>query len=607
MLKNLSKKKDILKEIQPVSNKENLFLPDRVTEREDHVVIENTLTRFLVVDMLPEQLHFGWFSAITSIPRVAVSVTIHPYSYEQASNRISKQQTALGAELIQAEKDGNTRRIDVLNLKYSFYRQLLTEINLRRTNIVSLTVVIAVSASTIEELNARVAKIQDILGSTKAVTMYLHQIEGLRNILPGVQSLNEYHDVTIANAACVSPLISTNVSHPSGIYFGLNETGSPCFLNLFIGEPYLYGPHMYITGMTRSGKSYTIKGLIARSRALGRKVVVLDPEGEYKNIAEALGGAYVRFHSSMKPSFNPFDIEPTYEKDIGWFLDIPGKADDIVSLLGVMLEAQSAEKLTSEERALASRAVRIEYESLGIYDKDPESIYKPGGYATEDGVVVGKTYKEMPTFSSFRECISKLGGNRLANILSDYCVGGPLGFFDGQTIEKLQDKHFVVFDMSSLNNEFAKMYAMQVMLTWLWDKYVRSDKTIEKHLIVDEAWLFMQYQYSAVFLSQIARRGAKHNTSLIAASQSFREFLTQEGLTFLNQCDTKFFLKMQKADAESLMELFGLSRDLVDRLITFEKGRGVLRTGNESAVIQFKGFQFEEQFLRSDPGAVLMR
>ena len=607
MLKKIARKPSQPKETKSISNKENLFLPDRVTEREDHLVIENTLTRVLVVDMLPEQLHFGWFSAVTSIPGVAVSVTIHPYSYEQASDRVARQQTALGAELIQAEKDGNTRRIDVLNLKYSFYRQLLTEINLRRTNIVSLTVVIAVSASTIQDLNVRVAKIQDILGSTKAVTMYLRQIEGLRNILPGVQSLNEYHDVTIANAACISPLISTNISHPSGVFFGLNETGSPCFLDLFIGEPRLYGLHMFITGMTRSGKSYAMKGLIARSQALGRKAVVLDPEGEYKNIAEALGAVYVRFHSSMKTLFNPFDIEPTYEDDIGWFLDIPGKADDIVSLLGVMLEAQSGERLTSEERALVSRAVKIEYESRGMFNKEPDSIFKPGGHTTEDGMIVGKTYKEMPTFSSFRECLSKLGADRLANILSDYCVGGPLGFFDGQTAEKLQDKDLVVFDMSSLNNQFTKMYAMQVMLTWLWDKYVRSDKTIEKHLIVDEAWLFMMYKYSAEFLSQIARRGAKHNTSLIAASQSFREFLTKEGITFLNQCDTKFFLKMQKADAESLIELFGLSHDLVDRLITFEKGRGILKAGNESAVIQFKGFQFEEQFLRSDPGAVLLR
>lgn len=594
------------KETPPVSRKENLFLPDRITEREDYLVIENTYIRTLSIDMLPEQMHFGWFSNISSIPGVTVSVTIHPYTFEEASNRVAKQQIALGAELLNAEKDGNTRRIDILNLKYSFYRQLLAEINLHRTNIVSLTVVISLSAPTLQELNLRTYKIQDILGSSKAVTMYLRQLEGLRNLLPGVQSISEYHDVTISNAACASPLISTNVSHPSGIFFGLNETGSPCFLDLFIGEPRLYGPHMFITGTTRSGKSYTLKGLIARSLAIGRRAVVLDPEGEYRGIAESLGGAYIKFHPSMKPLFNPFDIEPTFENDIGWFLDIPGKTDDIVSLLSIMLE-EAGEKLTSEERAIAARAVKIEYESLGIYGDQPDSIYKTGGYESSEGAIVGKTYKDMPTFSTLQARLASLGAIRLGNILTDYCRGGPLGYFDSQTEVDFKNEQLICFDMSSLNNDFSKVYAMQVMLTWLWDKYVRNDKTIEKHLIVDEAWLFMANKHSATFLSQIARRGAKYNTSLIAASQSFREFLTPEGQTFLGQCDVKYFLKMQKTDAEHLIELFDLSYELVERISAFSRGQGVLRAGKESAVIRFKGFQFEEAFLRSDPGAVLLR
>ena len=108
-------------------------------------------------------------------------------------------------------------------------------------------------------------------------------------------------------------------------------------------------------------------------------------------------------------------------------------------------------------------------------------------------------------------------------------------------------------------------------------------------------------------MSQLARRGAKHNTSLIAASQSFREFLSQEGIAFLNQCDTKYFLKMQKRDAEALGDLFSLSNELIERVVGFQRGQGVLRTGNESAVIYFQGFPFEEHFLRSDPGAVLTR
>lgn len=584
-------------------------MPERVTEREDCLLINNIFTRVMAIDMLPEQLNFGWLSGISSMPGVTVSVTIHPYKHEEASNRISKQQTSLGAELIRAEKEGNTRRMDVLNLKYQFYRQLLREINLHRTNIVSITVTVAVSANTHDYLNKKCAKIQDMLRATQLKTLYLKQIDGLKSILPGITPLDEYHDVTIANAACLSPLVSSNLSHPSGIYFGLNESGSPCFLDLFTGEPRLFGPHMFITGTTRSGKSYSLKGMIARSIALGRRAVILDPEGEYKELIRALEAVHIRLHASMEPMFNPFDIEPAFDESLGWFLDIPTKIDDIVSLFGTTLESQAGERLTAEEHALLNRAIREEYENRGIYDNKPDSIYDKGGVETEEGVVISKVSKDMPTFSSLKERLEKSGAIKLANIMTNYCKGGPLGFFDGQSSNKLKDAQLVCIDISALGNDFSKMFAMSVMLTWLWDKYVKINKNHQKHIIVDEAWLFMNYKYSAQFLSDIARRGAKYNTSLIAASQSFREFMTEEGLTFLNQCDTKFFLKMKENDASALQDprLFGLSPELTNRIINFQRGRGVLRAGNESVVVQFKGFPFEEHFLRSDPGAVISR
>ena len=146
--------------------------------------------------------------------------------------------------------------------------------------------------------------------------MYLRQIEGLKPFA-GSNTINEYHDVTIANAACMSPLIGVNISHPSGIYFGQNVTGSPCLLDLFIGQPRLFGPHMFITGTTRSGKSYSLKGLISRSIAIGRKAVVIDPEGEYKTLTQALDGTYTRFHANMNTMFNPFDIHPTNDDELG--------------------------------------------------------------------------------------------------------------------------------------------------------------------------------------------------------------------------------------------------------------------------------------------------
>ncbi|MDD2586854.1 MAG: hypothetical protein PHR65_05920 [Syntrophomonadaceae bacterium] len=120
---------------------------------------------------------------------------------------------------------------------------------------------------------------------------------------------------------------------------------------------------------------------------------------DYKNLIEALGGAYIRLIPSMKVAFNPFDIEPLYDDQIGWHIDIAGKTDDIVSLVSTMLEAQSGEKISAEERSLANRAVRMEYEERQIHEDDPESIYQEGGRETSDGVIVGKSYKEMEYYN----------------------------------------------------------------------------------------------------------------------------------------------------------------------------------------------------------------
>jgi len=586
-------------------NLQKLFMADRISEREDHVRVNNLYCRVMYVETLPEQIHFGWMTPISYIPGVTVSITMHPYTYEKASDKIDSEKNKLGAELIYAEKHGDTRRMDTLNIKYAFYRQLLTEINMRRTNITSVSVVVTVTASDIRELDIKCDKIKDIMGATRLIPMYLKQIQGLKCVLPGVESIDEFHDVTVGNAACLSPLININISHPSGIYFGENETGSPCFLDLFIGQPRLFGPHMFITGMTRSGKSYTVKGMIARSNAIGRKVVVIDPEGEYKELATTFkeDAEYIRLHPSMEVMFNPFDVEPEVDDIMGEFIDIAGKVDDITSLICTVLEAQSGDKLKGEERSILSSAIRQEYTELGI-NKNPDSIYEYDEKETKEGLLVGRSLKTMPTFSSLSSRLERMGAIKLKTILSDFVKGGPLGFFDGQTAFKLREKHLVVFDNSALRNQLSKMYAMFVLLSWLWEKYVKVDKHIQKHIVVDEAWLMMAYPATAEFMSQIARRGAKYNTSLIAASQSFREFATEEGTVFLNQCATKLFLRMEPDDAKTLGLLFNLSPDLVKRISSFVPGQGILKMGNESGIVKFQGFSFEERFLRSDPGAV---
>ena len=83
--------------------------------------------------------------------------------------------------------------------------------------------------------------------------------------------------------------------------------------------------------------------------------------------------------------------------------------------------------------------------------------------------------------------------------------------------------------------------------------------------------------------------------------------LLRRGIVFMQQCNTKFFLKLETQDARALGEIFDLSPALVERIETFMPGQGILRMGKESGIVKFHGFPLEEEFLSSDPQAVALR
>lgn len=535
-----------------------------------------------------------------------MSVSLFPYSQKEASNIVSGWQNDIGSELLLAKKHGDTTKTGALQVKYNFYYELLTDINLRRNNIVAASITIMILAPTYKELVIKSNYVKDILGATRAVTMYQKQTEGLIHTLPFMSNINEYHDVTVANATCLSPLISTDFTHPSGIWFGENTTGSPVFLDLFIGPPRLNGPHMFIVGMTRSGKSYALKGIVARSIAQGESVTIHDPEGEYRSLVQELGGVLVKFKPNMECMFNLFDIEPEFDEDRGiYYIDIAGKSEEISQIISSVIEFDSDEKVSAEEKSQISKVVRDEYFSKGITE-DPNNLYQSEGKYTKEGVFIGKSYKELPTITSFSERCKEIGLMRIYNILPTYRKGGGLGFFDGQSIGSFYDSPLVVFDYRDLKTESQRIYAMMVMEAWTWEKFVKRDKK-RKKVVSDENWIMMKKKQTATFMSDLSRRGAKYNVSLVFGSQSFREYLSEEGMVLLNQCDTKFFLKLKPTDAEKLGEIFKLPEGVVEKFESFQQGEGVLQVGRESAIVRFKGFPFEEHFLRSDPEAVIAR
>lgn len=133
-------------------------------------------------------------------------------------------------------------------------------------------------------------------------------------------------------------------------------------------------------------------------------------------------------------------------------------------------------------------------------------LRKNGGKLEDGKYAIGKIPKKMPTLTDFQKRLKERNNcNELADLLVPFLAGNSLGIFDCES-KITSDEEIINFDMSEIKDEFTKLYASFVILTWVWQKFVLKNKEKRKIVVCDEAWLFLKYQESAEFLVNVARR-----------------------------------------------------------------------------------------------------
>ena len=189
---------------------------------------------------------------------------------------------------------------------------------------------------------------------------------------------------------------------------------------------------------------------------------------------------------------------------------------------------------------------------------------------------------------------------------------GQMAYFDGQSTVDLSDESpFINLDISQLEERFARPLAQQILLSWIWEKYVKKNsedrkKARKKRVLVDEAWMLLPYPEAVDFLNTMARRARKRNVSLAIISQRFQDFYEkQEVQAVLTSSDTKLFLAQDKSEIEYVKEVFKLSEGEAGFLTTCQRGQGLLKVGQDSALISIRPTPKEFEFMETNLNKVL--
>ena len=597
----------------------------------NHIEIISNKTRYarsMIVSTIPRMCTFPEFlRSMYTFGDINVSVFINPVSESASQNDLNRTINELESERIVALDRGDINRERILAQKRVEAEDLRDEIAAGFNKLYDASIICTLFAYSLEDLD----KSTELLSTEMSKTLigvkpaWAMQDEALRSNMPfGDNKIKKSHSFDRRSMATVFPFFTSDIGHDKGIPLGFNrQTGLPILFDNF--SPTLTNYNMVIFGKTGAGKGVTIKTLTARSSVLmGIESLALDAEGEYGVVAEALGGINVTISPNSKTIINLFDLEPETVKDEitgkeRIVLNIENKVEDVTQALLTMARGSTRSTEVNElTKQIIAEAVAQEYASLGI-TSDINSLYENNGPSFSKDFL-GKQKKKMPTIGSWYQRIlrnSQLNDNQdyrfhysyLTKVMRQYVreYDGQMAYFDGQsTFELLEGVPFINLDISQLEERFARPLAQQILLSWIWEKYVKKNsedrtKAGKKRVLVDEAWMLLPYPEAVDFLNTMARRARKRNVSLAVISQKFQDFYEKaEVQAVLTSSDTKLFLAQDKSEIQYIKEVFKLTDGEAAFLSTCTRGEGLLKVGEDTAIIAIRPTKKEFEFVETN-------
>ena len=597
----------------------------------DHIEIISDVTRFarsFFVATLPRMATFPeLFRDIYLFGDINTSVYINPIPEARTQAELNRTINELETERIVAMDRGNINRESALTQKRLETEQLRDEIAAGFNKMFEASVITTLYAYSLEDLN----KLTKLLANETAKslvglkTAWGMQEEAFKSNLPLCDDkIERTHMFDRQSMGTIFPFTTSDVGHEVGIPLGFNkQTGVPILFDNF--SPTLTNYNMVIFAKSGAGKSVTMKTLISRSYVLmGIESLALDAEGEYSLVAESLGGVNVVISPNSKTIINPFDLEVEVVKDeiTGKdrdVLNIENKVEDVTQALLTMAKGSTRSKEVNElTKQIIAESVYEEYMSRGI-NSNPNSLYE----ASDEGRTLdqlSKNKKPMPTIGSWYKRIERKASQNknpdyqfqysyLLKVMKQYIreFDGQMAYFDGQsTFELLEGEPFINLDISQLEERFARPLAQQILLSWIWEKFVKKNsedrrKAKRKRVLVDEAWMLLPYPEAVDFLNTMARRARKRNVSLAIVSQRFQDFYEkQEAQVVLTSSDTKLFLAQDKSEIQYLKEVFKLNDGEANFLVTCNRGEGLLKVGADTAILQIKPTTKEFEFVETN-------
>lgn len=545
-----------------------------LAEESAYLQIGDRYVRTLFISGYPYVASVGWLNMLINFNHnIDISHHIEQINPLLALPKLNRKITELESTKRTMLKQGKVIGSEITDPLESAI-ELKDKIQRGQEKLFQISIYMTITAESVSDLN-KITTILETVMSTRLFyikTATFQQLEGLQTALPrGENKLEQNRNLDSSSAALTFPFVSSELVQESGILYGINKSNNSLVI---IDRFSLNNANAIIFAQSGSGKSYTAKVEILRQLMQGTRVIVIDPEREYKQLTKSVKGTYIRLSATSKEKINPFDFSL---KSYNGKNNLAEHIQDLTEIVSLLVGS-----LNSEERAVIDKALIATYKNFGFSMRMKKFEDK----------------QKFPLLKDLYKTLKKMKQKDLCDRLERFVSGSLSTVFDGQTNVNL-DNRLVVFDIKDLDESLRQI--MILATANFVHSQVKADPQ-KRILVIDEAWILLQHEESARFLAGLTRRARKHYLGVTLISQQANDFLNQEyGRAIASQSSLRILMRQDTTTIKKVAQEFNLSEYEQRYLLTCDKGEGLIIADQNHVALKVVASEKEHPLLTTDP------
>lgn len=542
----------------------DIICPDTLEFKKDHFIMGNKYGRAIFLRDYANFIKDSMVSELCGLNRnMILSIDIIPIPTDEAVREVEKRVLGVETNITNWQRRQNKFNnfsavipFD-MELQRKESKEFLDDLISRDQRMMFSVMTIVLTADSLEQLDSDTETLFTIGRKhlCQFATLKHQQADGLNTVLPyGVRKIDALRTLTTESVAVFMPFRVQEVSDIGGIFCGVNAISHNM---IFCDKSKLQNPNAFRLGVPGSGKSMGAKDEIEQiAITTDDDILICDPEGEYGNLVEALGGVRVSIAAGSPHHINALEMVAGYGNNNDPIID---KSEFVLSLFE---QLDKNYNMTVIEKGIIDNCLRKIFDS-----------YNNGG--------------ELPTLVVLQDELRRHKDKEAKNLAKslELFTHGSLNVFAHPTNVDTQNR-MVVYDILNLGSQLKTLGLLVVtdaMINRVTTNWKKGKRT---HIFIDELHVVFQNEYSSNFFNSAWRQFRKRNAYPTGITQNVEYLLDSvTARTMLSNSEFIVMSNQAASDRIELAKLLNISEEQLSFVTNAESGSGLMRIG--SSLIPF--------------------